>query len=243
MPRYLMGHDRTDTTLAVFYRTERVGSVRLSDGGGPFGFDITVALIVDDLLTGYSCDAIVETGCFLGDTTSYLARRYPDLPVYSCDNDAGHASFTRHRLRATGNVAVTCVDSPTLVATVVARHERPLFFLDAHWGVQWPLGRELASITTGIVVIHDFDIGHPRFAFDTYQGMVCGPAMLARMPSPPARYFTPDPQADHPLPCLQTGRRAGVGIVAIGADPGTLEAHPHLIGRDTTAATAAMMHQ
>lgn len=101
-----MGRDRTDTTLAVFYRTERVGAVRLSDGGGPFGFDVTAALIVDDLLTGYSGDAIVETGCFLGDTTSYLARRYPDLPVYSCDNDARHVSFARHRLRAASNVTV-----------------------------------------------------------------------------------------------------------------------------------------
>lgn len=111
-----------------------------------------------------------------------------------------------------------------------------MFFLDAHWGPQWPLDLELAVITTGIVVIHDFDIGHPRFAFDTYQEMVCGPAMLAAMPTPPARYFTPDPQADHPLPCLQTGRRAGVGIVAIGVDPGPLEDHPHLLGHDTAAA-------
>lgn len=149
----------------------------------------------------------------------------------------------RRRLRAASNLTVACVDSPALVTAVVARHERPLFFLDAHWGAQWPLDRELAAITTGIVMIHDFDIGHPRFAFDTYQGTACGPAMLAAMPTPPARYFTPDPQADHPLPCLQTGRRAGVGIVAIGVDPDPLEAHPHLIGRDTTAAAAVMVHQ
>lgn len=202
-----------------------------------------MALTVDDLLTEYSCDAIVETGCFLGDTTSYLARRYPNLPVYSCDNDARHASFTQRRLRAASNVTVTCVDSVALVTAVVARHERPLFFLDAHRGAQWPLGRELAVITTGIVVIHDFDIGHPRFAFDTYQGMVCGPAMLAAMPTPPARYFTADPQADYPLPCLQTGRRAGVGFVAIGLNPDLLDAHPHLIGHDTPAAAAVMVHQ
>lgn len=238
-----MKHDRTDTTLAIFYRTERAGATRLSDGGGPFGFDITVALIVDDLLAKYSCDAIVETGCFLGDTTSYLARRYPHLPVYSCDNDAQHVSFTRHRLRSASNVTVACVDSPALVTTVLASHELPLFFLDAHWGAQWPLERELAAITTGIVVIHDFDIGHPRFAFDTYQGMVCGPTILAAMRTPPMRYFTPDPQADHPLPCLQTGRRAGVGIVAIGVGTGPLETHPHLIGHNTKAATTEMAYQ
>lgn len=238
-----MGRARTDTTLAIFYRTERVGAVRLSDGGGPFGFDVTVALIVDDLLTAYSCDAIVETGCFLGDTTSYLARRYPDLPVCSCDNDPRYVSFTQHRLADAGNVTVSCVDSPMLVAELALRHDRPLFFLDAHWGAHWPLARELAAITTGIVVIHDFDIGHPRFAFDTYQGMDCGPGVLASMPTPPARYFTPDPQADHPLPCLQTGRRAGVGIVAVGMDPIPLEAHPHLLGRDTTATATVLARQ
>lgn len=75
----IMGHDRTDTTLAVFYRTERLGAVRLPDGGGPFGFDITVALIVDDLIAAYAWGAIVETGCFLGDITSYLTP--PDEPM------------------------------------------------------------------------------------------------------------------------------------------------------------------
>jgi hypothetical protein len=103
------------------------------------------------------------------------------------------------------NAQVECADSPSLVAEVCARHDRPLFFLDAHWVQQWPLGRELAAITTGIAVIHDFDTGHPRFAFDTYNGTRCGPAVLAAMPSPPSLYFIPDPEAAWPLPCLQVG--------------------------------------
>lgn len=223
---------RTDTTLSIFYRTERVGAARLSDGGGPFGFDVTVALLVDDLLQQYHCDAIVETGCFLGDTASYLTRRYPQMPVYACDIDPSHVAFTRHRLAGHHTISVECVDSPALVAQISTRHQRPLFYLDAHWAPQWPLERELAAITTGLVVIHDFDIGHPRFSYDSYDGIICGPAVLARMPSPPARYYTPDPEADHPLPCLQTGRRAGVGILAVGLDPAQLEAHPHLLGHD-----------
>ncbi len=222
--------NRADTTLSIFYRTERVGAVRLSDGGGPFGFDVTVALLVDDLISRYGCDAVAETGCFLGDTTSYLARRYPQLPVYTCDIEPAHASFTRHRLAEHGNVTVEDVDSPALVAAVSARHQRPLFYLDAHWGPHWPLDRELAAIGSGVVVVHDFDVGHPRFSFDSYDGIACGPTVLARMPAPPARYFTPDPQTDHPLPCLQTGRRAGVGILAVGLDIGPLQEHPRLLG-------------
>ncbi|MFD8531545.1 hypothetical protein ACFV0L_29405 [Streptosporangium canum] len=233
-----MDNDRTDETLRVFYRTARAGVERLSDDGGPFGFDITVALLVDHLLVAYGCDAVVETGCYLGDTTDYLARRYPGLPVYSCDIDLMHASFTRHRVAGHRNARVEHVDSPALVAAAAGIHERPLFFLDAHWGPDWPLARELASIAAGVVVIHDFDIGHPRFAYDAYDGLVCGPGMLAEMPDPPAMYFTPDPEADWPLPCLQTRRRAGVGVFTVELDTEPLEKHPHLITRCLVVETA-----
>jgi hypothetical protein len=227
--------NRADVTFGAFYRVERAGAGRLSDGGGPFGFDITLALLVDDLLVRFSCDAVAETGCFVGDTTVYLARRYPDLPVVSCDVEAGHAAFARHRLAGETNASVACVDSPTMVANVCAEYERPLFYLDAHWGSDWPLARELDAIKAGIAVIHDFDIGHPRFAFDSYGGIACGPAFLAGITPSPERYFTPDPHADHPLPCLQVGRRAGVGVVVIGLDAGPLEGHPYLLAHDLAA--------
>ncbi|WP_329427498.1 hypothetical protein OG339_45620 [Streptosporangium sp. NBC_01495] len=220
-----------DTTLCAFYRTARAGAVRLSDDGGPFGFDITVALLADDLVTGYDCDALVETGCHLGDTTDYLARRYPELPVYSCDIDPSYAAFTRRRVAKHRNARVEPVDSAALVNSAAAIHHRPLFFLDAHWGPDWPLARELEAIAAGIVLIHDFDIGHPRFSYDAYGDLVCGPNMLAAMSRPPERYFVPDPEADWPLPCLQTRRRAGVGILAVGLDSGPLDTHPHLITR------------
>ncbi|HEU5155372.1 MAG TPA: hypothetical protein VFU43_00100 [Streptosporangiaceae bacterium] len=212
----------TAAILEVFYRVERAGVIRLSDGGGPFGFDITIALIVDDLIRRYACDAIVETGCFLGDTTCYLSRRYPNIPLYSCDLDAGYAAFTRRRLAGYGNARVTQEDSPDLIARVSTRHKRPFFFLDAHWGEQWPLARELEQISSGVVAVHDFDIGHPRFSYDEYDGIVCGPGVLAAMKNPPDAYFTPDVDAVPALPCLQVGRRAGVGFIAVGLDSGPL---------------------
>jgi hypothetical protein len=219
---------QVETTLRLFYTIPRAGAARLSDGGGPFGFDIHVALLVDDLLSAYMCDAIVETGCYLGDTTEYLARRYPGLPLHTCDIEAAHAEFTRARLQALANVHVGNVDSPLLVGLACVNHKTPLFYLDAHWGEDWPLIRELTAITRGIVLIHDFDIGHPRFSYDAYNGVACGPDLLARLPSPPDVYFTPIPGAHWPLPCLQTGRRAGVGIVPIGVDADPLRQHPAL---------------
>jgi hypothetical protein len=216
-----------DRTVSAFYRTGRAGARRLSDGGGPFGFDIAFALIVDELIREYGCDAIAETGCFAGDTTSYLARRYPSLPVYSCDIDQGCAAFTARRLAGCLNAEVTCEDSPGMLARVASCHARPLAFLDAHWGGNWPLIAELGIVTAaaGIAVIHDFDIGHDRFSYDTYDGVPCGPPLLSRMADPPAWYYTLDPSAALPVPCLQTGRRAGAGVV-LGRGLGAGQAPP-----------------
>ena len=231
----------TDLTVSVFYRTGRAGAQRLSDGGGPFGFDIAVALMVDELIREYGCDAVAETGCFAGDTTFYLARRYPALPVYSCDTDRACAAFTARRLAGCPNAEVTCEDSPVMLARVAARHARPLAFLDAHWGADWPLIAELDIVTAaaGIAVIHDFDIGHDRFSYDTYGGVPCGPLLLPRMASPPAWYYTLDPAAALPVPCLQTGRRAGVGVILgrdLGASRGTAQPVPGRASRWTPRA-------
>jgi len=225
-----------EETVSVFYRTVRAGACRLSDGGGPFGFDIVLALIADDLITGYGCDAIAETGCFLGDTTAYLARRYPDLPVYTCDTDPGYCAFTRRRLAACPNASVTCEESPQMLARVTGEHSRVLAYLDAHWGPSWPLPDELDALTGAVAVIHDFDIGHPRFSFDTYGGIACGPAALARMAHPPGRYFTLDPGIVPPVPCQQAGRRAGAGVIAAGLGDQPLHDCPYLAARDLTRA-------
>jgi hypothetical protein len=234
-----MRQDETGRTAAVFYRTWRAGACRLSDGGGPFGFDIAVALLAGELIGGYGCDAIAETGCFLGDTTAYLARRYPHLPVYTCDVSPEFCAFTARRLAACPNVAVTCEDSPAMLARVCAAHQRTFTFLDAHWGKDWPLPAELEALAGTVALIHDFDIGHPRFSFDTYDGTACGPVLLERMSRPPERYFVLDPGAALPLPCLQTGRRAGVAVITAGLDDTPLDASPYLAARSLAPATAS----
>ena len=229
-------------TADVFYRTWRAGAFRLPDGGGPFGFDIAVALLAHEVITAFGCDAVAETGCFAGDTTAYLARRYPGLPVYTCDIDPESCAFTARRLAGCPNVTVSCEDSPAMLARVRSRHRRPFAFLDAHWGTRWPLPAELDALDRGVAMIHDFDTGHERFSFDRYDGIVCGPGLLAQMSRPPSRYFTVNPGAPLPLPCLQTGRRAGVAVIAAGLDPAPLDRNPYLQARvlaaTSTEATA-----
>jgi len=211
--------------LNVFYRVPRVGQVRLSGGGGPFGFDITTALQVDYLVHAYGCDGIVETGCFLGDTTEYLGRYYHSLPVRTCDIDPAHADFTRRRVRGCSNVTVYTGDSTQLIPTMFDDLRRPLLFLDAHWNADWPLAGELRAVTTGVICVDDFAIGHDRFGFDVYDGQECGAHLVADALPDVAQMWIGNPFADYPLPCLQNGRRSGTGYLPVGVDPGPMT-HP-----------------
>ncbi len=205
-----------EQVYATFYRCPRLAAEELSDGGGPFGFDITAALEFDLIVEQYRCDAIFETGCNLGDTTYYLARCYPHLPIFSCDVSARHAEFTRRRLAFSSNVTVETLDSPLLIEKYAHSFQRPIFYLDAHWYEQWPLERELATIRTGIAIVDDFDIGHPAFGFDSYNGDTCGPGLLSRLLTGRVdSYLTNNPGASYPFPCLQTGRRAGRAYVVL----------------------------
>ena len=71
----------SDNVYKHFYRTVRLGAAELSDDGGPFGFDVTTALEFDYLIERYQCDAIIETGSNVGDTTEYLARASTSSPA------------------------------------------------------------------------------------------------------------------------------------------------------------------
>ncbi|HEX5314002.1 MAG TPA: hypothetical protein VFX38_03715 [Gammaproteobacteria bacterium] len=201
-----------------FYRVGRLAAEELSDGGGPFGFDITTALEVDWLIETYGCDALFETGCNMGDTTAYLCRRYPALPLFSCDVKPQYVEATRRRVSGRSNAFVEELDSPELIARHAGDFRFPFFYLDAHWYEDWPLERELARIERGVVMVDDFDIGHPRFGFDEYQGQRCGPELLARFRAKISRYYTNNPDALYEFPCLQTGRRGGKAYFLVGEE-------------------------
>jgi SAM-dependent methyltransferase len=208
-----------DAVYQVFYQIPRLAASELSDGGGPFGFDIQAALSIDWLIERYACDAVIETGCNRGDTTHYLAQRYQQLAVLSCDIKPEYASFTRNRVAGFPNAVVDCCDSPLLLERVRGHFKRPLYFLDAHWYDDWPLERELAAIDAGVIVIDDFDIGDKRYGFDEYNGMRCGPMLMQRHASRFPVYYTNNPDGMFPYPCLQTGRMAGRAYLLAGLEP------------------------
>ncbi|MEW1550532.1 hypothetical protein [Streptomyces tsukubensis] len=216
------GDSRLTSLLLNFYTTPRLGQERLSDGGGPFGFDITTAFQIDYLIELYECDGIVETGAHMGDTTAYLARQYSHLPILSCDIVDYYVRFTQQRLANLGNATVLQGDSAFVLPDLLQGLKRPLVYLDAHWQDQWPLRDELAAVKSGVVAVDDFDIGHSRFGFDHYDGEECGPRLLAKALPDADEVFVGNPYASYPAPCLQTGRRSGTGYLARTLDTGPL---------------------
>ena len=208
---------RAGNVYQNFYRVPRAGQVRCSDGGGPFGFDIQVALAFDEIVANYIPDVLVETGSFLGDTTEYLAAAYPELPILSCDVTPQHCNVTSRRLMDRPNARVVRASGETVVIATQLKYERPLYFLDAHWYEAWPLAAELKAVNKGIAVIHDFNVGHPRFSYDTYAGIDCGPRLLSKNLRSDV-YWVLNVRHETPFPILQTGRRSGVAIAAVGTD-------------------------
>ena len=215
---YAWRRDR-GSLIESFYTTERCGALRLSDGGGPFGFDITVALQIDHLIAAYGCDGIVETGTFLGDTTSYLARRYRTVPVRSIEVDDACVAFARRRLAGLDHCDVIAGDSAVALPAALADLKTPLVYLAAHWREAWPLEQELRAIRRGIVCIDDFDIGHPRFGFDAYNGTACGVDFVSRVLLDADELFVGNPFVEYGVPCLQVGRRTGTAYVPRCLDP------------------------
>lgn len=209
------------TVYENFYRVPRLGGKRLkgvtplSDGGGPFGFDIRAALAFHYLVVKYQPDVIIETGSHVGDTTEYLARTYPWIPVHSCDVDESHVRLAQARTRRLSNAFVVNEDSRKLLARVLSAHQRPLVFLDAHWGPDWPLKEELALIDNGIVCVDDFDIGVDGYGFDEYDGVRCGPDLIFGS-TEVSRVYLGSTAHVYEFPCLQNGRLAGRGYFAKG---------------------------
>lgn len=108
---------RYENVYNQYYRVERCGAISLSDGGGPFGFDILIALLFDDLVAAYNPDCIVECGSSVGDTTVYLANAYTQIAVTACDTDPFCTRVAAHRTRAYANVSVTTEKSVSLHQT------------------------------------------------------------------------------------------------------------------------------
>jgi len=125
--------------------------------------------------------SLVETGTYLGASTSFMAKNFPNILVYTCEiNDKNYRKSIKN-LRKYKNVKIIKGNSPEFLQKMINKKllgERPLFFLDAHWEKYWPLEEEIKIITTNcksaVILIDDFKISDsPQFGFDKYDSKDC----------------------------------------------------------------------
>ncbi len=127
------------------------------------------------LFAKFPITSCVETGTYHADTTLYLAKVFPNIPVYTVELAGEYYRESVWRLRDSKNVTLIRDSSPRALERLAREHRfggLPLVFLDAHWYDYWPILdelRELASLPKAIIMIDDFEVpGKEWFQYDVY---------------------------------------------------------------------------
>jgi hypothetical protein len=146
--------------------------------GGPFNGQCFRQELFLALVRTCRPAAIIETGTYLGSSTEFIAE-VSKLPVYSVESSPRAFGFAAMRLRGHRNVRLSLGDSREFLTKFIGgdgvRYAgRPvLFYLDAHWGEDLPLGNELEnifdSISHAITMIDDFQVPYDAgYSYDDY---------------------------------------------------------------------------
>ena len=142
--------------------------------GGPFNGQVSRQEACLCLIRACNFEFIVETGSFRASTTLFLAQNGNGAPVYSCESNRRSFYFAKCRLRRIPKTFLFNTDSPAFMRNLeIPRQARLFFYLDAHWGKDLPLQKELALILeqfeTFAIMIDDFEVpGDPGYGFDDY---------------------------------------------------------------------------
>lgn len=144
--------------------------------GGPLNGQQQRQLMVSVLIEQLNIGAIIETGTFRGNSTEFFADLCPG-PVFTIEADRRLYGYSRARLFRRRNIFSLLDDSRnglrSLIGDTRLQGKRILFYLDAHWGADLPLGEEIDLIfcnwSEAVVMIDDFQVlDDPGYAFDDY---------------------------------------------------------------------------
>lgn len=193
----------------------------------PVGFhgDAYLLCLVDAIVP--HCRSFIETGCNVGSTASYVARTYPSLRTSSCEPDEQAFAVAERTLAMSASATVVNEPSPGFLhalfdADPEIAGETPLCWLDAHgYGFEWPLASEVSFLTSrcaaAFLLIDDFQVpGRPDFAFDEYNGQVCGLDLVRPALTRGKRYrlflpaYTEHTSPHHPL--------VGTALIVFGVE-------------------------
>lgn len=142
-------------------------------GVGGFHGDKVFQRLVEEIISSLLITSFVETGTYMGDSTAYVASRWNNLQIFSCEINDDFFALSKHRLKRFRNVELSLASSEEFIMNLVENKRLgnlPLFFLDAHWHDYWPLVDEIAAISssrsTAIVIVDDFEVpGRPEFSY------------------------------------------------------------------------------
>jgi len=122
----------------------------------------------------------IETGAHMGWTSLWIARNYPDLPVFTVEVDKQFYDKAKENLAEFPQVTVVHGHSPDFLklmlpristATVESGGRPPIFWLDAHWWPPVPLREECRAVKQldkYIALLDDFSVWEPDFSGDTF---------------------------------------------------------------------------
>jgi hypothetical protein len=215
-----------------FYTTPRF-SVGMTDGGGPFGFDIHFALEVDYLVNAYKCDAIFETGTNGGDTTEYLSKMYSEKTIITSEINKNIFDLAKNRLSDRNNIILNNESSEIVLERYKDNFTMPFYYLDAHWYDYWPLRDELNCINHGIVCVSDFILGENKdgiyYSGDSYKGVALNHQFLLEAGVTDTIYVNNhNGLHNYPLPCLQQTRRTGRAYFCKNVEDTFFKSNPNL---------------
>jgi len=126
--------------------------------------------------------AIIETGTYHGGSTSFIAKEFPNIPVYTCEIKESIYKKAAKLLGIYKNTEIYLDTSSDFLKKIIKEKElsnkRVVFFLDAHWYDDWPLEKEIEIITneikSAVILIDDFKIpNNMYFHFDKYNNKEC----------------------------------------------------------------------
>ncbi len=142
-------------------------------GIGPLNNQDLRKKLVQDLLTSYKPNLIIETGTFLGDTTEFLSKY---SKVVSIEKSKLFYFLSKSRFYNDEQIQIIHGKSEVELKKIKNFAEKTFFYLDAHWGEDLPLRTEIEEITNNylnyLICIDDFAVPNDNsWGFDSYAGV------------------------------------------------------------------------
>jgi hypothetical protein len=106
----------------------------------------------------------VETGTYLGDTTKFLARKFPNSLIYSLEPDRKLFQFTRFRLKRFKNLQLVNASSEAYLDKIVSKLDNSTnFWLDGHFSGDVTFkGEKISPILIELGIIEKYIKQMPR---------------------------------------------------------------------------------